>query len=86
MPKRIHRNHLQPLDALDGCSGWVALDYQPSAIHTPSPKRLILQDPQVVRKYNSILRKLLIKKEVLPKLQQLESDISGKILPSQIRT
>jgi hypothetical protein len=62
----------------------LALGYSPSAIAKASPKRLILQDPRIVKKYNDILHKHLVKHDVLNQLQKLETDIDGTMSPAQI--
>jgi hypothetical protein len=63
----------------------LALGYHPSPIKVPSPKRLTLQDPRVVKNYIKILRERLVQCELLHRLHNLESDISGTISPAQIR-
>jgi hypothetical protein len=62
----------------------LALGYSPSAIAKASPKRLILQDPRIVKKYNAILQEHLVKHDVLPQLQKLETEIVGTLSPAQI--
>jgi hypothetical protein len=62
----------------------LALGYSPSAIAKPSPKRLILQDPRIVKKYNKILHEHLEKHEVLSQIRKLEDEIEGKMTPAQM--
>jgi hypothetical protein len=62
----------------------LALGYSPSAIAKPSPKRLILQDPRIVKKYNNILHEHLKKHEVLDQIQKLENEIDGTMSPAQM--
>jgi hypothetical protein len=62
----------------------LALGYSPSAIAKATPKRLILQDPRIVKKYNDILRAHLEKHDVLNQLRQLEMNIDGKMSHAQM--
>jgi hypothetical protein len=63
----------------------IALGYNPSAMVLQTPKRLTLQDPRIVKKYNEILRVQLEKHDVLNQLRKLEANITGNISPDQIQ-
>jgi hypothetical protein len=63
----------------------LAFGYIPSLTALPSPQRLILQDPRVVKRYNQLLREGLQQHDVLNRLRALEQGITERITPSQIR-
>jgi hypothetical protein len=65
----------------------IALGYKPLAMTLQSPKRLTLQDPRIVKKYNEILRVQLEKHDVLNRMQNLEDNIiaTGTMSRDQIQ-
>jgi hypothetical protein len=63
----------------------LALGYIPLATVPVSPRRLILQDPRIVKRYNQLLQDTLEKQDVLNWLHILEQGITGNITAAQIR-
>jgi hypothetical protein len=62
----------------------LALGYTPAKFAAPSLKRLILQDPRVVKNYNKLLKSKLEGNSVLPRIQALENSLGGSISKTQI--
>jgi hypothetical protein len=63
----------------------LALGYTPAAFASPSPKRLILQDPRVVKNYCKLLKSKLESNEVLSRIQTLENSLQDSISTTQIQ-
>jgi hypothetical protein len=62
----------------------IAFGYTPPATASLSPKRLILQDPRIVNKYNELLKGKLEEHDVLHRITTLEASIKGSISAAQI--